>query len=187
VGSGWNPSSLGLCSCPPPHTLATPKPCTPHPGCAKSSLLLLLIPLLQVLRNASVPAIAPFLDPQQDVIASIEAVRLRLLALSCLAPGASTLLANLMRSSGAAAGLAPGEGTKLAGRRWLREYADGAHCELFLCPAGAPLGGLRFNSAAEAVYDASGAMLVGVVQARTHACIHTHTHSHVYTLARTHT
>jgi hypothetical protein len=54
----------------------------------------------------------------------------------------------------------------MAGRRWLREYADGAHCELFFCPAGPPLAGLRFSNAAEQAYAATGAMLVGVMQVR---------------------
>jgi hypothetical protein len=186
----------------------------------------------QVLRRASVNVIAPFLDPHQDVIMSVEGTRLRLLALNCLVPGASTLLANLLRTSGAAAGLpsdsgrssgtrrtgsvpssprssrddsllsqqpsrevgsgdqklpparrslfgslgslgrsrddsAGGRGRKvqsMADRQWLREYADGAHSELFFCPAGPALAGLRFANAAEAVYEATGGVLVGAVQ-----------------------
>jgi hypothetical protein len=59
----------------------------------------------------------------------------------------------------------------MAGRRWLREYADGAHCELFFCPAGPPLAGLRFSNAAEQVYAATGAMLVGLMQVRAVASI----------------
>ncbi|KAF8071241.1 Kcnt2 [Scenedesmus sp. PABB004] len=159
------------------------------------------VPLyVQVLRAASVSVIAPFLDPNQDVISSVEGTRLRLLALNSLCPGASTLLANLLRCSGPNAGAAGGPrhaarpgargggagaagsptgsrddagragarggGETMAGRRWLREYADGAHCELFFAPAGPALAGLRFSSAAEAAYDASGALLVGVVQTR---------------------
>lgn len=196
-----------------------------------------------MLRRASVDVISPFLDPSQDVITSIEGTRLRLLALSCFVPGTSTLIANLLRSSGPNAGFAggprhsssswhrhtrsssltssptasrddgitPGTSTGtmaqqqpgnertnsltwgvrplslqslslgsrdggasaavnsgvMAGRRWLREYADGAHCELFFCPAGPPLAGLRFSNAAEAVYEATGAMLVGVVRVST--------------------
>lgn len=58
-----------------------------------------------------------------------------------------------------------GAGTELlAGRRWLREYADGAHCELFLVPAGPPLAGLRFAGAASAVYEATGALVVGLIE-----------------------
>jgi hypothetical protein len=201
-----------------------------------------------VLRRSSVDVISPFLDPYLDVIMSVEGTRMRLLALSSLVPGASTLIANLLRSSGpnagfaggpkhsgsnasrrlplasssgsptgsddnqddvsplgfswqkklqaavrslddvmishpyssrdssssngsrrgaagAAAGAAAGVGV-LAGRRWLREYADGAHCELFMVPAGPPLAGLRFTDAAQAVYEASWAMVVGVIEVR---------------------
>ena len=39
----------------------------------------------------------PFLDPTRDVLVSVEQTRHRLLALSALCPGASTLLANLLR------------------------------------------------------------------------------------------
>jgi len=201
-------------------------------------------PLMQVLRRSSVDVIAPFLDPYLDVIMSVEGTRMRLLALSSLVPGASTLIANLLRSSGPNAGFSGGsrhsstassshqwsssttsrsgggpassmdayedvygpfsagwqklqaavrslddvtvssayqaagsrgsrrrgkaaDGAEmLAGRRWLREYADGAHCELFFVPAGPPLAGLRFTDAAQAVYEASGALVVGLIQVR---------------------
>lgn len=200
--------------------------------------------------------ISPFLDPYLDVIMSVEGTRMRLLALSSLVPGASTLIANLLRSSGPNAGFAGGlrsgsnsssttgshfpwastsgsassspgssldsqdegplgfgwqklqaavrslddvmishdfgnatantsgrrgaqhaagrrrgggkdgaDGVEmLAGRRWLREYADGAHCELFIVPAGPPLAGLRFTDAVQAVYEATGALVVGLMQ-----------------------
>lgn len=202
---------------------------------------------MQVLRRSSVDVIAPFLDPYLDVIMSVEGTRMRLLALSSLVPGASTLIANLLRSSGPNAGFSGGsrhsstgsssspwsssttgrsrggpvssmdafedaygpfsagwqklqaavrslddvtvssayqaagsrgsrgsrrrgkaaDGAEmLAGRRWLREYADGAHCELFFVPAGPPLAGLRFTDAAQAVYEASGALVVGLIEVR---------------------
>lgn len=211
-------------------------------------------PLLpQVLRRSSVDVISPFLDPYLDVIMSVEGTRMRLLALSSFVPGASTLIANLLRSSGPNAGFAGGlrsgsnsssttgshfpwastsgsassspgssldsqdegplgfgwqklqaavrslddviishdfghttastssrrgaqnvagrrrggsnDGVEmLAGRRWLREYADGAHCELFIVPAGAPLAGLRFTDTVQAVYEATGALVVGLMQ-----------------------
>jgi hypothetical protein len=203
-----------------------------HPHVCSYAFYLLLL-LSQVLRRSSVGVIAPFLDPHQDVISSIEGTRMRLLALDAFVPGASTLLANLLRSSGPTAGFAGGPrhsssslksslkrnnnnhnsrsssplasrddgggvaavqrslwgvellaqslqslslssrdggassadgAATMAGRRWLREYADGAHCELFFCRAGPPLAGLRFSNAAEQVYAATGAMLVGVMQ-----------------------
>jgi hypothetical protein len=55
-----------------------------------------------VLQLSSVSMIAPFLDPARDVITSLEQTRHRLLALNCLAPGASTLITNLLRCTGAA-------------------------------------------------------------------------------------
>ncbi|WIA12208.1 hypothetical protein OEZ85_012277 [Tetradesmus obliquus] len=76
------------------------------------------VPLyVQVLRRSSVGVIAPFLDPHQDVISSIEGTRMRLLALDAFVPGP-------------------------------------------------PLAGLRFSSAVEQVYAATGALLVGVVQGK---------------------
>lgn len=51
------------------------------------------VPLyVQVLQKSSIQLIAPFLDPEQDVLVSTEQTRHRLLALSCLCPGASTLI-----------------------------------------------------------------------------------------------
>lgn len=51
------------------------------------------VPLyIQVLQRNSLQLIAPFLDPEHDVIVSMEQTRHRLLALSCLCPGASTLI-----------------------------------------------------------------------------------------------
>jgi hypothetical protein len=54
----------------------------------------------QVLQLSSVTTIAPFLDPARDVVTSLEQTRHRLLALNCLAPGASTLITNLLRCTG---------------------------------------------------------------------------------------
>ena len=47
---------------------------------------------VQVLQRDSLRMLAPFLDPEQDVLVSVEQMRHRLLALSCLCPGASTLI-----------------------------------------------------------------------------------------------
>ena len=58
---------------------------------------------VQVLQRDSLRMLAPFLDPERDVLVSVEQMRHRLLALSCLCPGASTLIgarATLMRSIG---------------------------------------------------------------------------------------
>lgn len=54
------------------------------------------VPLyVQVLQKSSIHLISPFLDPEQDVLVSTEQTRHRLLALSCLCPGASTLICEL--------------------------------------------------------------------------------------------
>ena len=50
----------------------------------------------QVLQKASMALIEPFLDPESDVIVSMEQTRHRLLALSCLCPGASTLIGTFL-------------------------------------------------------------------------------------------
>ena len=58
---------------------------------------------VQVLQRDSLRMLAPFLDPERDVLVSVEQMRHRLLALSCICPGASTLIgarASLMRSIG---------------------------------------------------------------------------------------
>ena len=47
---------------------------------------------VQVLKRAAAHTIAPFLSPDRDVVVSTEQTRHRLLALSCLCPGASTLI-----------------------------------------------------------------------------------------------
>lgn len=47
---------------------------------------------VQVLQRASLRMLSPFLDPERDVIVSVEQMRHRMLALSCLCPGASTLI-----------------------------------------------------------------------------------------------
>jgi hypothetical protein len=52
---------------------------------------------VQVLREGAARRVAPFLDPRRDVVVSVEHTRLRLLALAALCPGASTLVANLLR------------------------------------------------------------------------------------------
>ena len=54
---------------------------------------------VQVLQRASLRMIAPFLDPERDVLVSVEQMRHRLLALSCLCPGASTLIGAMPASS----------------------------------------------------------------------------------------
>lgn len=69
----------------------------------------------QVLQQSSVATIAPFLDPGRDVITSLEQTRHRLIALNCLAPGASTLITNLLRCTGGA----PRRCVGLGGEVWV--------------------------------------------------------------------
>ena len=79
-----------------------------HAGCFRVSNVMYMqvwavksytksVPLyIQVLQRNSLQLIAPFLDPEHDVIVSMEQTRHRLLALSCLCPGASTLIGKAM-------------------------------------------------------------------------------------------
>lgn len=93
---------------PLPLLLYPPPPPTPRgclPNAQRRSVWALKsyskhLPLyVQVLRRASVARIAPFLDPARDVVLSVQQTRHRLLALSAMCPGASTLITNLLRST----------------------------------------------------------------------------------------
>ena len=112
----WTPSALEDCAfsmlkgqafCAVQHTVVGIKYCTG--ACTTSQVLCRpcspccqvwavksytkSVPLyIQVLQRNSLQLIAPFLDPEHDVIVSMEQTRHRLLALSCLCPGASTLI-----------------------------------------------------------------------------------------------
>jgi hypothetical protein len=156
---------------------------------------------VQVLREGAARRVAPFLDPRRDVVVSVEQTRHRLLALGALCPGASTLVANLLRpATDDAEGVSEGEddeegddgGTRkktswwpfaadssscsssprgrraFAGRRWLREYADGCRADVQPLFAGAHLAGATFAEAAEAVATATAGrvVLLGLVDAR---------------------
>ena len=120
------------------------------------------VPLfVQTLRQSTVYQVGPFLDPEQDVVMSMEETRYRLLALSAVTPGASTLLGNLLRSS-AVRPLEAREPT-LAGRRWLREYVDGCEYSLFTAPIQRHLIGKRFADVALSLFEREGLIMVGVV------------------------
>ncbi|KAK9808990.1 hypothetical protein WJX72_007481 [[Myrmecia] bisecta] len=121
------------------------------------------VPLyVQVLQRSSLQLIAPFLDAEQDVIVSIEQTRHRLLALSCLCPGASTLIANLLRQ----AAILPRDARRktAAGRRWLRSYVNGCAYKICQAPLGPSLTGVSFVAAAEWLYRSSGFVLIGIVR-----------------------
>jgi hypothetical protein len=120
------------------------------------------VPLfVQTVRQSTVRQVAPFLDPGQDVIVSMEQTRFRLLALSAVCPGASTLVGNLLRSADVRP---PGaRAPTLAGRRWLREYVNGCAYSIVEVPVLKHLEGRPFIEAAEWLYRAAGCVLLGVV------------------------
>ncbi len=123
------------------------------------------VPLfVQAARQATVRQVAPFLDPATDVIVSVEATRLRLLALSAVCPGASTLVGNLLRSAAVAPPSARGE--TLAGRRWLRQYVSGCEYALHEVPVLKHLAGRRFIDVAEWAARNAHAVLIGTVDER---------------------
>ncbi|KAL3142086.1 hypothetical protein ABBQ32_004709 [Trebouxia sp. C0010 RCD-2024] len=124
------------------------------------------VPLyIQVLQRNSLQLIAPFLDPEHDVIVSMEQTRHRLLALSCLCPGASTLIANLLRT----ANVSPTDSRRrvAAGRRWLRSYINGCGSKVWKAPLHASLQGKTFSEAAEWAYRSAGFVLIGLMQGKT--------------------
>ncbi|RMZ57560.1 hypothetical protein APUTEX25_001760, partial [Auxenochlorella protothecoides] len=121
------------------------------------------VPLyVQTLRQSTVTQIRPFLDPSQDIVVSLEQTRYRLLALSAVCPGATTLLGNLLRSSDVQP-LSVLE-NKPAPRRWLRSYIDG--CADQFCEALLPehLAGRAFRDVASWLFTTSGLVLIGIVE-----------------------
>lgn len=123
------------------------------------------VPLyIQVLQRNSLQLIAPFLDPEHDVIVSMEQTRHRLLALSCLCPGASTLIANLLRT----ASVSPTDSRRrvAAGRRWLRAYINGCGHKVWRASLHASLTGKTFVEAAEWAYRSAGFVLIGIMQGK---------------------
>ena len=83
----------------------------------------------QVLRSSSIARVMPFLDGHNDVIISLESIRHRLLVLSCLCPGASVLLGNLLRISHVSD--FKSQLSTLAGREWLRSYVNGCAYHIY--------------------------------------------------------
>jgi hypothetical protein len=71
--------------------------------------------LWQVLRSASLARVAPFLNPQQDVLLATEQLRHRLLALAVLVPGGATLVVNLLRGLAASSRKPRRPGVRQAG------------------------------------------------------------------------
>jgi voltage-gated potassium channel Kch len=120
------------------------------------------VPLyVQTVRQKTVSRISPFLDPEQDVIVSMEQTRLRLLALSAVCPGASTLIGNLLKSSN----VRPEEAREpmLAGRRWLRAYVDGCAYQFCEAPVLKHMDGEKFINVAAWLYANSGFVAIGAI------------------------
>lgn len=122
------------------------------------------VPLfVQTLRQSTVRQVAPFLDPEQDVIVSAEQTRFRMLALSAICPGASTLIGNLMRSSAVLP--LEAQGPTLAGRRWMRQYVNGTAYSFCTAAVQRHLAGKEFASVAEWLYRTAGFVVAGVIEA----------------------
>ena len=120
------------------------------------------VPLyVQTVRKKMVDRIAPFLDPGQDVIVSMEQIRLRLLALSAVCPGASTLIGNLLKSSNVKPPEARDE--TLAGRKWLRAYVDGCAFQLCEAPVLKHVAGALFIDISAWLYENTGFVTVGII------------------------
>ncbi|GMH45490.1 hypothetical protein BSKO_13447 [Bryopsis sp. KO-2023] len=123
------------------------------------------VPLfVQVLKSASVPQISQFLDPVQDIIISLEQVRHRLLVLSCLCPGAATLLGNLLRIAKLSEVKSKEE--TILGRKWRRAYVNSCGNGVFEARAGPSFFGMEFLRMAEAVSRLTGMMPIGLVDGK---------------------
>ncbi|KAL4423371.1 hypothetical protein ABPG77_004302 [Micractinium sp. CCAP 211/92] len=123
------------------------------------------VPLyVQTVREATVAQISPFLDPGQDVIVSMEQTRMRLLALSAVCPGASTLIGNLLKSS--AVRPLQSQQRTLAGREWLRAYVNGCAFQFVHLPLPKHLAGKRFLEVAQWLFWSSSSVLIGIIDER---------------------
>ncbi|KAL4448241.1 hypothetical protein ABPG75_005460 [Micractinium tetrahymenae] len=123
------------------------------------------VPLyVQTVREATVAQISPFLDPGQDMIVSMEQTRMRLLALSAVCPGASTLIGNLLKSS--AVRPLQSQQRTLAGREWLRAYVNGCAFQFIHLPVPQHLAGRPFLDVAQWLFWSSGSVLIGIIDER---------------------
>ena len=121
------------------------------------------VPLfVQTLRQSTVRQVAPFLDLGQDVIVSTEETRFRMLALSAVCPGASTLIGNLMRSSDVLPKDA--QDSTLAGRKWMRQYVNGTEYSFCTAAVQRHLAGISFADVAEWLFRSAGFVVAGVIE-----------------------
>jgi hypothetical protein len=83
-------------------------------------------------------------------IVCVDEIKLNLLAKSCLCPGASTMLCNLITSSGDEA---------VKGPKWLQEYCEGCGYEVYRVALAPAFAGHTFLEAAHTVYKETGSAL----------------------------
>lgn len=125
-----------------------------------------LAPLfIQTVRQSSVSQIEPFLDPERDVVISVEAARFRLLALSTVCPGSGTLIGNLLRSSKVTDTRENQDSDEmLGGRRWFREYVNGCAYRIIRHTKTMPkhLVGRKFIDVAEWMFRETNLVLIGI-------------------------
>jgi len=121
------------------------------------------VPLfVQVLTDRAMRRVRPFLDLSQDTIVCVNNTRAGLIAISCLCPGASTLLANLLRSQDPTRSDADIDPIS-----WEALYCDGARQQIFSnrsltlddCLAGA-----NFMDLAKYLIERTGVVLLGLVK-----------------------
>jgi hypothetical protein len=89
--------------------------------------------------------------PFQNQIVCVDEIKMNLLAKSCLCPGTSTMICNLISSSSDE--LPPNCGD------WLREYCEGCGFEIYRVPLSPQFEGLTFLEAVQVVYEAAGSLL----------------------------
>ena len=120
------------------------------------------VPLfVQTLKESTVRQIEPFLDLGQDVIVSTEETRFRMLALSAVCPGASTLIGNLMRSSAVLP--LEAQGPTLAGRKWMRQYVNGTAFSFCNAAVQRHLSGRTLADVAEWLFRSHGFVVIGII------------------------
>jgi len=121
------------------------------------------VPLfVQVLTDRALRRVRPFLDLSQDTIVCVNNTRAGLIAISCLCPGASTLLANLFRSQDPTRSEAD-----VDPESWEALYCNGARQQIFSnrsMTLDARLAGTGFIDLAKYLTERTGVVLLGLVK-----------------------
>ncbi|XP_055332968.1 calcium-activated potassium channel slowpoke-like [Paramacrobiotus metropolitanus] len=114
--------------------------------------------IVQLLQNQAKPLllnIPGFALKRGDTIVCFQEIEYGLIAQSCIAPGASTLLANLIQS--------PSRNIILAPRREIiQDFVYGSQLELFVSPFGAYFLGMKYTEAAEQCFTKLHLLLIGL-------------------------